>query len=148
LLYNEQGRYADAELLFKRSLAIWEKALGPEHPDVAAALNNLAMFYNSQGRYADVEPLLKRCLTIKEKAFGPDHSDVAISLTNLGLLYNEQGRYADAELLFKRSLAIRENKLGPYHPRSCAIAQQSCSSLPRTRSLCRRGATVKAGVGD
>jgi hypothetical protein len=34
---------ADAEPLYKRSLAIAEKALGVEHPDVAAALNNLAV---------------------------------------------------------------------------------------------------------
>ena len=29
-LYQAQGKYAKAEPLFKRSLAIWEKALGPE----------------------------------------------------------------------------------------------------------------------
>ncbi len=29
---------ADAEPLNKRSLLIWEKALGPEHPDVATSL--------------------------------------------------------------------------------------------------------------
>ena len=34
-LYRAQGRYADAEPLYKRSLAIREKALGPDHPDVA-----------------------------------------------------------------------------------------------------------------
>ena len=37
-----QGRYAEAEPLYKRSLAIREKALGPDHPDVAQSLNNLA----------------------------------------------------------------------------------------------------------
>ena len=41
-LYRNQGRYADAEPLHKRSLAIREKALGPDHPDVAQSLNNLA----------------------------------------------------------------------------------------------------------
>ena len=34
-LYRNQGRYAEAEPLYKRSLAIREKALGPDHPDVA-----------------------------------------------------------------------------------------------------------------
>ena len=34
-LYRAQGRYADAEPLYKRALAIREKALGPDHPDVA-----------------------------------------------------------------------------------------------------------------
>ena len=35
-LQRAQGRYAKAEPLYKRSLGILEKALGPEHPDVAA----------------------------------------------------------------------------------------------------------------
>ena len=34
-LYRTQGDYAKAEPLYKRSLAIREKALGPDHPDVA-----------------------------------------------------------------------------------------------------------------
>ena len=74
---RSQGRYADAEPLFKRSLAIREKALGPDHPDVAQSLNNLAELYQAQGRYADAEPLYKRSLAIREKALGPDHPDVA-----------------------------------------------------------------------
>ena len=44
---SSQGRYADAEPLYKRSLAIREKALGPDHPDVATSLNNLAELYRS-----------------------------------------------------------------------------------------------------
>ncbi len=53
LLYDAQGKYAEAEPLYKRSLAIWEQALGPEHPDVAGSLNNLAELYRAQGRYAE-----------------------------------------------------------------------------------------------
>ena len=33
-----QGRYAEAEPLYKRALAIGEKALGPDHPDVGTSL--------------------------------------------------------------------------------------------------------------
>src|SRR5262249_30460191 len=95
-LYRDQGRYADAEPLYKRSLAISEKALGPTHPDVATTLNNLAEFYREQGRYADAEPLYKRALTLREKALGPDHPDVAVSLNNLAGLYERQDRFVDA----------------------------------------------------
>ena len=48
--YKEEGRYADAEPLYKRVLAISQKALGPDHPDVAQSLNNLADLYSAQGR--------------------------------------------------------------------------------------------------
>ncbi len=37
------GDYAGAEPLYRRALAIDEKALGPDHPDVARGLNNLAV---------------------------------------------------------------------------------------------------------
>jgi tetratricopeptide (TPR) repeat protein len=56
LIYQATGTYAKAEPLLERALAIREKALGlweralairekvlgPEHPDTAASLNNLA----------------------------------------------------------------------------------------------------------
>jgi Tetratricopeptide repeat len=38
------------ELLFS-SLAIREKTLGPDHPDVATSLNNLAWLYREQGYF-------------------------------------------------------------------------------------------------
>ncbi|CAN0583074.1 unnamed protein product, partial [Laminaria digitata] len=45
-----QGNYAEAGPLYKRSLAIYEKALGPEHPSVARSLNNLAVLFRAQVR--------------------------------------------------------------------------------------------------
>jgi CHAT domain-containing protein/Tfp pilus assembly protein PilF len=114
-LYS-QGRYSEAIPLAQRTLAIVERALGPEHPNVATALNNLADLYQAQGRYPEAVPLYKRSLAIWEKALGPDHPDVALSLNNLAGLYLTQGRYADVEALFKRSLAIREKTLGLDHP--------------------------------
>jgi tetratricopeptide (TPR) repeat protein len=73
VLYADQGRYADAEPLQKRALAIREKARGPDDPDVATSLNNLAELYRKQGRYADAEPLYKR-LAIMGKTLDPDRA--------------------------------------------------------------------------
>ncbi len=105
-LYNEQGLYALAEPLYKRSLAIVEKALGPNHPRVATGLNNLALLYKTQGKFALAEPLYKRALAIHEKALGPDHPQVAIGLSNLADLYRATDREAEAEKLEKRAAAI------------------------------------------
>ena len=74
---NAQRRYAEAEPLMRRLLAIAEKSLRPEHPNLTVGLNNLALLYRAQGRYAEAEPLYKRSLAIREKALGPDHPDVA-----------------------------------------------------------------------
>ena len=111
-LYKE-GRYAEATSIAKEALAIRERALGPDHPDVAVSLNNLAQLYRAEGRDPEAEPLLKRSLAIREKALAPDHPAVALSLNNLAALYRSQGRDAEAEPLYQRSLAIREKVLGP-----------------------------------
>jgi tetratricopeptide (TPR) repeat protein len=67
LLYDNQGKYAEAEPLFKRSLAIKEKALGSDHPSVATSLNNLAGLYRATDREAEAEKLEKRAAEIKAK---------------------------------------------------------------------------------
>jgi hypothetical protein len=58
MVYAAQGKYADAEELYKRDLEISEKALGKDHRDVATTLNNLANVYKDQGKYAEAEGLL------------------------------------------------------------------------------------------
>ena len=40
-----KGAYGEAAGLWEQILAIREKVLGPEHPDTAASLNNLAAIY-------------------------------------------------------------------------------------------------------
>ncbi len=67
VLYQIQGKYAQAEPLHKRSLAIREKALGPNHPSVATSLNNLAALYEVQGKYTEAEKLKARAKAIQTK---------------------------------------------------------------------------------
>lgn len=45
-----QGKYDEAKPLYKGSLAVMEKAVGHDHPEVALVLNNLAMLLQSQVR--------------------------------------------------------------------------------------------------
>ena len=116
----EAGKYAEATAIAERSLAWREVKLGPEHPDTAESLNNLAELHNAQGLYAKAEPLLQRALAIREKALGAEHPDTAQILNNLAGIYNNQGLYAKAEFLLQRTLAIREKALGPEHPDTAA----------------------------
>ncbi len=122
------GKYAEAETLYQRSLAIREKASGRDHPGVAESLNNLAVLYVAQGKYAEAEPLHQRSLAIDEKALGHDHPLVATILNNLAELYRSQGKYAEAEPLYQRSLAIDEKALGKDHP-TTKIIKENLSQL-------------------
>ena len=122
------GAYAAARPLFERALAIREKALGPDHPDAAATLNNFAVLLREQGDLAAARPLYERALAIREKALGPDHFDTATSLANLAVLLEAQGDLAAPQPLHERALAIREKALGPDH-RDTAVSLNNLAHL-------------------
>jgi|tagenome__1003787_1003787.scaffolds.fasta_scaffold20510509_1 tetratricopeptide (TPR) repeat protein len=86
-----EHRHAEAELLFKRALAIGEKALGPEHPDIATRLNNLAELYRATNRHAEAEPLFKRALAIDEKVLPANYPDLATVRENYAVLLDQLG---------------------------------------------------------
>ena len=89
---SKAGRYSEAIPLADRAVALREKALGPNHPQVAPLLNNLAamlnnqaLVYHAQGRYAEAVPLLQRALAIQEKVLAREHPDLATTLNNYAL---------------------------------------------------------------
>jgi CHAT domain-containing protein/Tfp pilus assembly protein PilF len=112
----KDARYAEAIPILEQELSLDEKLLGPEHPDVAADLNNLAVTYRALGDYEKVLPLYKRALLIWEKALGQEHRNVATCLNNLANIYYILGDYQKALPLIKRSLSIKRKKLGHEHP--------------------------------
>jgi tetratricopeptide (TPR) repeat protein len=80
IVFQAQGKYTDAEGLFKRALAIRETALGANHSDVGQSLHNLAYLYWTQGKYSEAEGLYKRALAIREHALGSNHPEVGQTL--------------------------------------------------------------------
>ena len=63
-----------------------EKLLGPDHPEVATTLNNLALLRKSQDRPAEAEALYRRALSIFERALDPSHPSVVACRENLARL--------------------------------------------------------------
>jgi hypothetical protein len=54
--------------LVERALAITEAVLGPDHPDVGARLNNLALILRDLGQPEQARPLAERARAISDKA--------------------------------------------------------------------------------
>ena len=88
--------------LEERALAISEAVLGPDHPDTARCLGNLACTYRELGRPGDALPLAERALAVTEAALGPDHPSTALHRKILAAIYRANGRTADAAALKKR----------------------------------------------
>lgn len=111
-----QGRFDEALPMAKRLLLMLEQSVGPEHPEVASALNILGLLYREKQDFAHAEPLFIRALAINEKAHGPEHSGLATTLSNLAGLYQERGDYDQAEPLLQRAMAIDEKVLDSNDP--------------------------------
>jgi tetratricopeptide (TPR) repeat protein len=116
----QQGRYAEAIPIATQLLHVTEKSLGPDHPDTATRLSDLAELDLEIGNYVEAGPLFERALTIREKALGPEHLDTVWSLDGLGRLYQHMGDYGKAEPFFQRALAIQQKVLGPDHRTTAA----------------------------
>jgi len=76
----QAGDMDAAAAAFEAALKVLERLLGEEHPDVATALNNLALLHYSRGNFEAAEPLYQRALVIDEKVLGDDHPGVATDL--------------------------------------------------------------------
>ena len=108
--------YAQARPLYERALSIYEKLNGPDHPDTALCLNNLALLLQAQGDLSGARPFHERALAAREKALGAEHPDTAESLSNLALLLQAQDDLAGARPLYERALEIYQKALGAEHP--------------------------------
>jgi tetratricopeptide (TPR) repeat protein/predicted Ser/Thr protein kinase len=136
VVYATQGDYAAGLLAFERSYAAKREILGEEHPEVAGALENMALSHSELGRPAEAERIQQRSLALIEKAVGPRHPDTALSLLNLGHSLDGLGRHDEAAAAFGRALEIFREALGPRHPmvaRTLSSLGHSAGSQDRLR---------------
>jgi tetratricopeptide (TPR) repeat protein len=113
---DAQGKYAQAEPLWRKALAVSAEVLGPKHPLTASSCHNLADNLYAQGRYNDAGPLFRQAHAVRAEVLGPRHPDTAQSCHKLGYNLEAQGRAQEAEPLHRQALAVREEVLGPRHP--------------------------------
>jgi tetratricopeptide (TPR) repeat protein len=135
ILLFHKGLYRDAEPLMRRVLQIDEDSFGPNHPNVARDLNNLAQFFHTMNQPTDAEPLIRRALQIDEDSFGPNHPRVAIQLNSLARSLKDTNRLEEAEPLVRRALQIDEDHFGPNHPQVAGDLSNLAQLLWNTNRL-------------
>jgi tetratricopeptide repeat protein len=118
---GQSGGPERAEPLLRRALAIQERTLGPEHPEVAACLLRLAQLYTLQRRppaqfpdYARAEPLLRRALVILDRAPAPTTQLHWNTVRELATACEHLGHHTEAEALLRRAPEMWQHQ--PEHP--------------------------------
>jgi tetratricopeptide (TPR) repeat protein/tRNA A-37 threonylcarbamoyl transferase component Bud32 len=151
---RNEGKYEEARGYHERALAIREKAVGPDHPNVAIALINLGNVAKDEGKYEKARAHLERALAISEKALGPGHPNVARTLTNLGNVAENEGKHEEARAHLERALAIFEKALGPDHPDvarilpNLGIVVDSMGKYAEARGYFERALAIREQAGD
>jgi tetratricopeptide (TPR) repeat protein len=105
----KQGKTGYAEPLLKRALAIFEKTLGPDHPDVAACLCKMTKLNSAIDEFAEAESCCKRAMAIYEKHGERETPGMAKALEDYATLLKKTGRAAEAKKAEARAKEIRAN---------------------------------------
>ncbi len=115
--YRRLAQTVKAFELYAQALAIQERVLGPDHPNVASTLNNQAGVLSDRGDYSTAEKLHRRALAIRVAALGPDHEWVGESANNLASILSYLGKYDESLAFQEQAVDIFRLKLGNEHPR-------------------------------
>ncbi|KJZ69751.1 hypothetical protein HIM_10862 [Hirsutella minnesotensis 3608] len=115
-VYNDEGRWGEAEKLFLRVMETSKTKLGADHPDTLTIMANLALTFWNQGLWEKAEKLFLQVMETSKTKLGADHPDTLTIMANLALTFSTQGRWEEAENLEVQVLETRKTKLGADHP--------------------------------
>ncbi len=154
-IYDQLQVHREARRLVESALALRERELPADHPDVADSLHRLAVIDRQLAEYEAAEAAARRSLALRQKAHGPDHPRVGEALRELAVTLYLSGRHAEAEPLVRRALAIATTELGAGHPQvadsletlgNLLKGQGRCAEAipPLSQALAIRGQTLGA----
>jgi len=147
-LYEEEGRFAEAETHYKAALAETEKTeVFPGHAFWCSTSMWLAKFCIARQRYNEAEPFFQRASEILEEdqrsnPYLPHH------LQEFAKLYETQGKDEPAEVLYRRALSLCEEFQGPnslYTARAAEALAAFCRArcrYPEAEELYYRSLTI------
>lgn len=114
LALRNLGRYEESLHEARTTVDIFEKILGPNHPDLSRALFTLGTTLYHIAHYQEAESVLRRGVAVARQNLG-EHPTTATALNNLGLVLMDWHGLDEAEQVFAEGLRIETAQLGPNH---------------------------------
>ena len=113
---DELAYYSESLCYCMKVLAIREKVLPENHPDVATSYNNVGGAYGELGDHKKQLEYYLRALAMQEKVLPDNYSYIALLYNNVGSAYGELGESKKALEYSLKALAIQEKVLPENHP--------------------------------
>ena len=111
-ILDQEGKYKNAEDLYKATLLGIESIFGFEHSHCAIILEAQGELFRKQGRYSEATKAFQRVRKIRLAAYSKTHADYGKAVLNLALVARDEGRYARAQELCNQATAIITKALG------------------------------------
>ncbi|KAL9095787.1 MAG: hypothetical protein Q9165_001784 [Trypethelium subeluteriae] len=121
-LYADEGRLAEAEVMYTQALRAFEDLLGANNISTLLIVNNLGSLYRDQGKLAEAEQMYRRALQGKEETFGLEDPTTISTMISLGSIYRYQGKRAMVGKLYTRALQ-GDQPFGVSHPSTIGTIQ-------------------------
>jgi len=115
-LFMDLGEYEKSLQNFSMALALYRNIHGPEHRQVAAVMNNLAMTYDYYNMLDSAEFYYKKAIEMDIKLLGYQSIEVTRVLNNLAFIFLAKKEYKEAFSHFEESRKLRRSIQGPIHP--------------------------------
>jgi eukaryotic-like serine/threonine-protein kinase len=107
-----RGEREAALVAAQQALALKEKALGHDHPDVGVSEGNIAVELEGLGRNQEALVHVERSLALIENGLGSSHPLLATQFNNQGEILCALGRQREARQAFEKARVIWERELG------------------------------------
>src|SRR5664279_3172954 len=136
--------FSDAEKLFKRSLAGYEKLPAGKQRNIwrGNGINNLAVLYGTEANtraengqkeqanqaYDNMISMINEVIPLWSREFGPTHQNIAVLLQNRGEAYAKRNQFDRAEPDLRESLKLKLQYLAARDP-TIATSKNSLANV-------------------
>lgn len=128
IAYQANGQSDSAIAIHRRLLAARVRIFGPDHPDYAFSLYNLARTLTRARQFKEGLPLFQRAVDVRERSLGPDHYLVGFTLNSYAVATAQAGDLPASAARFERAAAI----LGAAHH---GMVQDALEGLAIVRTM-------------
>jgi tetratricopeptide (TPR) repeat protein len=122
-IYYTKRQFDRALGALQESLAISEKLVGPDHPDLTFSLSTLGLVYAAMGRYDEAQQAYQRCLAIFEADKAVFELRIARVLYGLSNVHFRSGNTKEAEAVLDQAATIARRNL-PAHPEMSVVLEE------------------------
>jgi tetratricopeptide (TPR) repeat protein len=147
VLQLDRGDPKGAEATIRAALPGWERALGPEHPDVLHGRVTLANTLEQQGRLDESERELRAAIAGLVRSDAPDTPFLAACHTDLARVLELQRRMPAAQAEWRAAIEIMTRRFGADHP-DLARARKGLAGNLRATGGDRREARALDAAAD